>query len=197
MVKARGRPTFWKTSPFTDNRLKCRAALATNSLQAQREMRRESGHPDGPDRSDRHQRRFNLSACRGSAGARGRVVLLHARPAGLARRPRHGSRLAADAFAAKRATISRLATKPRSICRSSTWSGCARIRPSTWGTSPPPICWSDIGPGTLVVNDPFWVRNFPEKLLVLRVSRPDAADDHRARSGHDSAPFAPRMATSS
>jgi glutathione synthase len=25
-----------------------------------------------------------------------------------------------------------------------------------------------IGPGTLVVNDPFWVRNFPEKLLVLQ-----------------------------
>jgi glutathione synthase len=25
-----------------------------------------------------------------------------------------------------------------------------------------------IHPGTLVVNDPFWVRNFPEKLLVLR-----------------------------
>ncbi len=25
-----------------------------------------------------------------------------------------------------------------------------------------------IQPGTLVVNDPFWVRNFPEKLLVLR-----------------------------
>ncbi|VDC30012.1 glutathione synthase [Pseudogemmobacter humi] len=25
-----------------------------------------------------------------------------------------------------------------------------------------------IRPGTLVVNDPFWVRNFPEKLLVLR-----------------------------
>ncbi len=25
-----------------------------------------------------------------------------------------------------------------------------------------------LGPGTLVVNDPFWVRNFPEKLLVLR-----------------------------
>ncbi len=25
-----------------------------------------------------------------------------------------------------------------------------------------------IGPGTLVVNDPFWVRNYPEKLLVLR-----------------------------
>ncbi len=24
-----------------------------------------------------------------------------------------------------------------------------------------------LGPGTLVVNDPFWVRNFPEKLLVL------------------------------
>ncbi|MEL6167358.1 MAG: glutathione synthase [Pseudomonadota bacterium] len=24
------------------------------------------------------------------------------------------------------------------------------------------------GPGTLVVNDPFWVRNFPEKLLVLQ-----------------------------
>ncbi len=25
-----------------------------------------------------------------------------------------------------------------------------------------------LGPGTLVVNDPFWVRNYPEKLLVLR-----------------------------
>jgi glutathione synthase len=25
-----------------------------------------------------------------------------------------------------------------------------------------------LAPGTLVVNDPFWVRNFPEKLLVLR-----------------------------
>ncbi|MEO0486185.1 MAG: glutathione synthase [Pseudomonadota bacterium] len=25
-----------------------------------------------------------------------------------------------------------------------------------------------VHPGTLVVNDPFWVRNFPEKLLVLR-----------------------------
>ncbi|MEX5728277.1 glutathione synthase [Rhodovulum iodosum] len=25
-----------------------------------------------------------------------------------------------------------------------------------------------LSPGTLVVNDPFWVRNFPEKLLVLR-----------------------------
>lgn len=25
-----------------------------------------------------------------------------------------------------------------------------------------------VQPGTLVVNDPFWVRNFPEKLLVLR-----------------------------
>jgi glutathione synthase len=24
-----------------------------------------------------------------------------------------------------------------------------------------------LGPGTLVVNDPFWVRNFPEKLLIL------------------------------
>ena len=27
-----------------------------------------------------------------------------------------------------------------------------------------------IHPGTLVVNDPFWVRNFPEKLLVLQFS---------------------------
>jgi glutathione synthase len=25
-----------------------------------------------------------------------------------------------------------------------------------------------LGPGTLVVNDPFWVRNYPEKLLVLQ-----------------------------
>jgi glutathione synthase len=25
-----------------------------------------------------------------------------------------------------------------------------------------------LAPGTLVVNDPFWVRNFPEKLLVLQ-----------------------------
>ena len=36
-------------------------------------------------------------------------------------------------------------------------------------------------PRTLVVNDPFWVRNYPEKLLVLRLSRADAADDGRAR----------------
>ena len=38
-----------------------------------------------------------------------------------------------------------------------------------------------IAPGTLVVNDPFWVRNSPEKLLVLQFPRPDAADDDRAR----------------
>jgi len=28
-----------------------------------------------------------------------------------------------------------------------------------------------VHPRTLVVNDPFWVRNFPEKLLVLRFRR--------------------------
>ncbi len=30
--------------------------------------------------------------------------------------------------------------RPRSIWASRTWSGCGRIRPSTWATSPPRIC---------------------------------------------------------
>ncbi len=41
-----------------------------------------------------------------------------------------------------------------------------------------------IHPDTLVVNDPFWVRNSPEKLLVLRFPRPDPADHDRARPRH-------------
>ncbi|MEM9348839.1 MAG: glutathione synthase [Pseudomonadota bacterium] len=50
-----------------------------------------------------------------------------------------------------------------------------------------------LSPGTLVVNDPFWVRNFPEKLLVLdfpeltpptMIARSlDALKDFRARHG--------------
>jgi glutathione synthase len=46
-----------------------------------------------------------------------------------------------------------------------------------------------------VVNDPFWVRNFPEKLLVLDFPT-SPADHHRARSRR-SAPSRPHMATSS
>ena len=38
-----------------------------------------------------------------------------------------------------------------------------------------------IHPATLVVNDPFWVRNYPEKLLVLRLPRADPADHDRPR----------------
>ena len=62
-----------------------------------------------------------------------------------------------------------------------TWSGCARTRPSTWATSPRRICSSMLAPGTLVVNDPFWVRNFPEKLLVLRFPELTPPTTHRAR----------------
>ena len=32
--------------------------------------------------------------------------------------------------------------RSKSIWPDSTWSGCARIRPSTWATSPARICWT-------------------------------------------------------
>ena len=42
-----------------------------------------------------------------------------------------------------------------------------------------------LAPDTLVVNDPFWVRNYPEKLMVLDFPDLDATNDGVARSGND------------
>jgi glutathione synthase len=54
-----------------------------------------------------------------------------------------------------------------------------------------------IHPKTLVVNDPFWVRNAPEKLLVLRFPGADAADADHPRPGRDPRVQGASMATSS
>ena len=68
----------------------------------------------------------------------------------------------------------------------STWCCCARTRPSTWATSPPPIILERIQPKTLVVNDPAQRAQRAGKALRHRIPRADAADaDHprpRARS---------------
>jgi hypothetical protein len=42
-----------------------------------------------------------------------------------------------------------------------------------------------VHPKTLVVNDPAWVRNSPEKIFRHRVPRPDAEDADFPRSGDD------------
>ena len=74
----------------------------------------ERRRPDGPDRADQYPRRFHLRLAAGSAGARPRAVLLHARPAGAARRQSVGQRCSRSACATRPATISRSANRATS-----------------------------------------------------------------------------------
>ena len=127
----------------------------------------QSRRPDGSDRADQHRRRLRPSASwrrRRRAGTGSSTTPPTASPSTRAASPPAAGR---SRCAARRATTSPSATRRRSTSPARTWSGCARTRPSTWATSPPPTSSSASTPRTLVVNDPFWVRNYPEKLLVL------------------------------
>ena len=130
-------------------------------------MSPQSRLPDGPDRAHRYQGRFDLRPAARSAMARPRRVLLHAEQSLAARRQADRRRPQPHRRGQARRPLSPGASKAGGSRRVSTWCSSAKIRPSTWPTSPPRICWSASSPKTLVVNDPASVRNAPEKVFVL------------------------------
>ncbi len=68
------------------------------------------------------------------------------------------------------------ARKPKLIWLILMWSGCAKILPFDMHYITTTHLLDRVHPDTLVVNDPFWVRNYPEKLLVLDF--PDLTPPH-------------------
>jgi glutathione synthase len=106
-------------------------------------------------------------AARG-AGARAQALLLHPRPAGLRRRPGHGARLADRAAARVLATMSPYGPETEVDLGDFDVVWLRQDPPFDMGYITTTHLLDMIHPRTLVVNDPFWVRNSPEKLLVLR-----------------------------
>ena len=102
----------------------------------------ERRRADGPDRADQCPRRFDLRLVARSATPRPRPRLLHARPAGAARRQsvRHGA--AARGARPSRRAISRSASRATPSFPHSTWCCCARTRRSISPTSPRRTCSS-------------------------------------------------------
>ena len=144
----------------------------------------QSRRPDGSHRADQHRRGFRPSASwrrRRRAGT------------GSSTTPPTGWR-------STRAASPPAAGRSRCAARRATTSPSAPRRPVdlagedvVWLRQDPPF---DMGyittthilerlhPATLVVNDPFWVRNYPEKLLVLGFPELTPPDHRRPRPRH-------------
>ena len=120
------------------------------------------------------------------AQSRGHAIcLLHARPAGACRTARSSRRSAADrarqggrSLHARRGEArTDLATFDVVLLRQDPPFDLAYITTTH--------LLERIHPKTLVVNDPRSVRNAPEKMFVMRILRPDAADADHARPRRD------------